>query len=176
MSVVLGKRLRSDPGVRPVRQRAELTGLLACDDPLVRLSRLFLQLPRDVLSRLLESSAGDFDTAVSRARALVESQEAGEVVERCASATSICEAVAIVEVGMKRYRARRAQAKTESTANTQVEGLLKDNAVLKKAVRFLHEKLQGMAPEMEENDRIRRELEKERQVKEALLFHLHTCN
>lgn len=177
MSVVLGKRLRSDPGARPLRQRAELSGVSASEDSLARLSRLFAQVPRDTLMHVLEASDGDFEAAVAKVKTMVETApEAVEVVERCAGATSLPEAAAIIEAGLRLYHDRRKPVCQTAPADKQVEGLLRDNTVLKKAVRFLHEKLQQLSSEVEENERIRRELEKERQAKEGLLFHLHRCN
>ena len=177
MSVVLGKRLRSDPGVRPLRQRAEISGVCVGEDPLLRLSRLFDQVPRETLARVLEASQGDFETAVARVKTLVEdSQSAVEIVEKCTTVTSLCDAVKVVEMGMRLYHERKKPVKAESITDRQVEGLLRDNTVLKRFVRLQHEKLQQMKPEVEENEKIRRELEKERQTKEALLFHLHRCS
>ena len=174
MSVVLGKRLRADPGVKPARHRAEVTGMLSGEDPLGQLCRLFPAVPRDALAGVLDACAGDFQAAAVRARSLFTCQEAEDLVDKCAVATSLPQAAHAIETGLREYHDARREG--PSPGVKQVEHLLRENSALKKLVRFLHDRLQKVSAEAEEGDRIRGEIERERQVKAALLFHLHRCN
>ena len=96
------------------------------------------------------------------------------MVNHCAAATSLPEAAHIIETGLSQYHAARREKR--AAGEREVENILRENAALKKMVRFLHEKLQRVSTEAEENERIRGEVEREREVKAALLFHLHRCN
>lgn len=174
MSVVLGKRLRADPGVKPARHRAEVTGMLSGEDPLAQLCRLFPAVPRDALAEVLGACAGDFQAAVVKARSLFTCQEAEDLVDKCAVAASLPEAAHVIETGLRAYH--EARRESSSAGVKQVESLLRENSALKKLVRFLHDKLQKVSAEAEEGDRIRGEIEREREVKAALLFHLHRCS
>lgn len=174
MSVVLGKRLRADPGVKPQRHRAEVTGMLSGEDSLAQLCRLFTAVPRETLAEVLASCAGDFEAAVLKARSLFTCQEAEVLVDRCAVATALPEAAHLIETGLREYH--EARRPNPSVGVKQVETLLRENSALKKMVRFLHEKLQRVSTEAEESERIRGEIEREREIKAALLFHLHRCN
>lgn len=174
MSVVLGKRMRADPGVKPQRHRAEVTGMLSGEEALARLCRLFTAIPRVTLAELLDTCDGDFDAAVQKAGALFTCPEAEILVDRCALATSLPEATQLIETGLREYHELRQDR--SSLCDKQVEAVLRENAALKKMVRYLHEKLQRTSGETEENDRLRVEIEKEREIKSALLFHLNRCN
>lgn len=174
MSVVLGKRLRADSSVQPLRHRTEVTGVPCSEDTLTRLCRLFSSIPKSILAEVLHSCAGDFESAVLQIRSLQVCPEAETLVNRCAVATSLPAAAALLETGLREYHGTR-RGKT-TLGEGLVENVLRENAALKKMVRFLHEKLQRVAAEAEESERIRAEIQREREVKAALLFHLHRCN
>jgi len=174
MSVVLGKRLRADSSVQPLRHRSEVTGLPSSEDTLTRLCRLYSSIPKPSLAEILHSSAGDFESAVLQIRNLLVCPEAETLVNCCAVATSLPAAAAILEAGLREYHGAR-KGKS-APGEGQVETVLRENAALKKIVRFLHEKLQRVAAEAEESERIRAEIQREREVKAALLFHLHRCH
>jgi hypothetical protein len=89
-------------------------------------------------------------------------------------AASLPEAAHIIETGLRQYHGNRKGKR--AAGEREVEGVLRENAALKKMVRFLHEKLQRVSSEAEESERIRAEIERERQTKAALLFHLHRCH
>ena len=174
MSVVLGKRLRPDPSAKPLRHRAEVTGIPSSEDPLTRLCRLFpADIPRSSLAEVLLVCNGDFEAAMHQARSLLTSPDAEELVNHCAVAASLPEAAHIIEAGLMQYHGNR---KGKRVGDREVEGVLRENAALKKMVRFLHEKLLRVSSEAEESERIRAEIERERQTKAALLFHLHRCH
>lgn len=164
MWVLLGKRLREDPGLRPSRERAEPSGEVDCEDTVERLARLYKRIPQDEVLQALENSD------LGSAAVLLGSLElhAQRLVDHyCGSWPAVHESVSqhFQQYHMSKQETRR-----------QAESLLRDNMVLKRALHTLCEKLQQHREASEEHTRLVQELERERLLRTKLLIRLEQLN
>ena len=160
MWVLLGKRLREDPGVQPSRERAEPCGQLDSADAVDRLARLYKRMPQDQVLQALEHS--DLEGAAILLGSL--ELHAQKLVDNCCGSWPI--AHELVSQHLQQYHASKQEARRKA------ESLLRGNMVLKRALRTLCEKLQQHRETLEEHSRLVQELERERLLRTKLLIRL----